>query len=302
MANNGRFIFDIVNWKNHSFEKGTLGSLPTSWTKLGNGNDASTLKKSSAVAALSISGPGAGTFIGEIALLGTDTEVFAVQTANPNVELNKEYIAVVYLRTAGGTGAGRIGLAGVDDGGTVHDTEATQSFTGAIVASAWTKIELKKTFTNASTTRGRVRIYHTDGSNVLYIDHTFLGKVLDMKPGGSEPDKLLNDYDDPKETFFSESKSEQAFELMKVADPEFDVKIAVDHVYKTMGIHDRFVDMLENHLNQGEHAAFWFDKDNPADRHFIIAGGRKQRFKRPRGVSLIRIEETLSGLPWTGWF
>lgn len=302
MANNGRFIFDIVNWKNHSFEKGTAGSLPTSWTKLGNGNDASTFKKSSAVAALSISGPGAGTFIGELTLAGTDTEVYAVQAANPTVELNKEYIAVVYLRTAGGTGAGRLGIAGVDDGGTVYDTEATQSFTGALVAGAWSKIELKKTFANASTTRGRVRIYHTDGSNALYVDHTFFGKVLDMKPGGSEPDKLLNDYENPKDNAFAESKNEQAFELMKIDDPQDTVEIAVDHVYKGMQIHDRFVDLFENHLNQAEHAAFWFDKANPADRHFIVAGAQKQSFKRPRGVSLIRVDETLSGLPWTGWF
>ena len=89
---------------------------------------------------------------------------------------------------------------------------------------------------------------------------------------------------------------------MEVADPELDVKIAVDNVYKAMQIHDRFVDMFENHLNQGEHAAFWFDKDNPADRHFIVAGDRKQRFRRPAGVALIRIDETLSVLPWTGWF
>ena len=303
MANNGRFIFAVREYKNHSFEKGTLNALPTSWSKLGNGNNASTFLKNDAVAGMTISGHGAGTFVGKLTLAGTDTEMYAYPTTNPTVELNKGYILVCYLRTAGGTGSGKIGIAGVDGGGTVQDAETFTDFTAGLLSSAWTKIELKKTFTDVDTTAARVRIYHSTAANVLYADHTFFGKVVDLVAGGTEPPKAINKFNDKE---FDEATAlatnDETFELVKIAEPLRQVKMSVNNIYYAMAIHTPIVDMVQNDLQKAKPVAFWFDKDDVATRHYLMAGKVKKGLEPQQGIARDDLDLDLDVLAWKGYF
>lgn len=299
--NDGRFIYDIKEYKNFSFEEGTLGSLPTDWIKLGNGDDSSTFEKSSAVAPPTISGRGLGVFVGEFNLIFTDTEFFASQAANPLANLNAEYIFLAVLMTAGGTGFGKLGIAGVDGGGTVRDAEVFFDFTGGLSSSVWTIVEKKFTFINPLTTNARVRIYDSDDSNALYADHTLFGKVIDLMPGGSEPGKLLNKFRPLRAPSVAISESDEAYETVEIEDAGRRIKFQILHLFNSLAIHDPIIDMIDNHLMKAEPVHFFFDKALLTPDHYHVAGANPDVEDRPDGVAQGEFRFDLRVLPWTGY-
>jgi len=177
MSNNPRLVWNSGLFVNPSFEgEGATGVIPLSWSKLGDGDNASTLQKETGTREAEF-----GRFYAESDVLGTDTEMDSFQEVSiavADLAVNDKYFLGVWVQSSSSTMSGRIRLA-TQTAADADIDSAEQTFT-ATTTFQFITLELTLA-TLASYDHFRITVRNeTTGAQQLFFDDIVFGKILDF--------------------------------------------------------------------------------------------------------------------------
>lgn len=258
MANNKpRIAWNNNLFKNPSFEgEGSLSIIPLSWSKLGDGNDASTLTKESGARESEL-----GFFRAESEVLGTDTEVDNFQEiAIPVTEITigHKYLLSCWVKTTGAMD-GRIRIA-TQTGADADIDSAEQTFSYG-VAQDWIFVKTELTITTlASYDHFRITIRNESTGAVLYIDDVVFGRILDFPVatnniGTTNIQNIKQVQYEPIDNFSASGVAES----IRIGRPDFTFDIAVLSFRQVF--YDDLFDFFK-YARNGKKFAFFLDSDS----------------------------------------